>query len=76
MLCRFFGSSKNDPKSIAICLGVKISHLGIIKNQKKRKCTKKTRKTKTAPKLFAVFSALLDPMQQCYVYSLLALSEY
>ena len=26
------GSSRNPPKSIAICPGVKISHLGIIKN--------------------------------------------
>ena len=33
------GSSKNDPKSIAICLGTLINHFGIIKTPKNPKNT-------------------------------------
>ena len=50
-----FGSSKNDPKSIAIGPESLISHLGIIKTPKTlRNYIKNQEKT---PKLFAVFFA-------------------
>ena len=58
-----FGSFKNDPKSIAICLGTLISHVGIIKTLKKPKMHYKTKKNNESPNLFAVFWALLDHQQ-------------
>ena len=58
---QIFGRSKNVPKSIAICPGVKISHFGIIKYPP-RINTLKTKKTKISLDLFAVFWALSGPV--------------
>ena len=61
------GSSKNDPKSIAICPGVKIDHFGIIRNpHNPQQYLNKPSQTKQSPKCFAVFWALLDPISGQY----------
>ena len=58
---RFVGRSRNHPKSIAICPGIKNIHFGIIKSPKSPKeYTKKQRKTNESPKFVAVFWDLLD----------------
>ena len=57
-----FGRSRNHQKSIAICPGVKISHLGIVKTPKSHyNYVKKPRTTTNSRNLFAVFWALLLP---------------
>ena len=59
----FFGNSTNRSKSIAICPGVKISHLGIIKAPKKLYIyVKRPRKTKTHFIFLLYFWPLLDPV--------------
>ena len=53
-----FGRSENDPKSIAICPGVKISNLGIIQTpENPHNYIKKTRTTNKSHNCFAVFWA-------------------
>ena len=55
----FFGRSK----MFQICLGVKISHSGIIKTPPNlHNYIKKLRKNRTSLKMFAIFWALLDPV--------------
>ena len=43
----FFGSSKSDPKSIAMCPEVKSSHFGIIETPEPPTDIKKTKKNQT-----------------------------
>ena len=71
MFGHIFVSSKNVPKSIAICPESLIGHLGIItppkktKTKKKRKYINEQIKNNRSPNRFAVFWILLDPVFAC-----------
>ena len=60
---QFWGSSKSDPKSIAICPGTLIKHLGIIKTPKHKIVqNKKTRTTQQLPFFVALLEPYWDPV--------------
>ena len=60
----FLGSSRNHPKSIATCAGIKISNFEIIKTSPTpHNYNEKLKQTKQSPKCFAVFWAILTLLE-------------